>query len=233
MTNIVRFDDFGSEIRVTEDGRYSVYDVIKFCGKKNPRQVWEELCETFPSLLDVVAMYKFPGQGQRQTPVLEQKICNWMIDFLKGKYHAEASVLVKGCNIGEANFRDALARFYKECGESVRTEVSTGSGVADIVTNTTVIEVKQLSGWKHAIGQAIAYSLDLGLYPEVALYGDIVANKADHVMHACTQAQIACSIWDTRNGDAFAFTLDMGFATLSNLELLTKMRVSSHEAALN
>lgn len=97
MTNIVRFDDFSdAEIRVTEDGRYSVYDVIRFCtGSKNPSQLWngdksdrktrqKGLVERFPEVIRKTDNFKFPGKGQRETPVANRENILYIIGLLPG-----------------------------------------------------------------------------------------------------------------------------------------------------
>jgi len=92
MTNIIHFDGFGdnADIRVTEDGRYSVYDVIKFCGKKNPHQAWSGdnrgngLVSTFPEVIQKVENFKFTGRGQRETPVATRENILYIIGLLPG-----------------------------------------------------------------------------------------------------------------------------------------------------
>ena len=49
--DIIRFDGFDEQIRMTNDGRYSVYDVIQFCGKKGQAEVWKRLCAKFPEVV--------------------------------------------------------------------------------------------------------------------------------------------------------------------------------------
>lgn len=53
---------------------------------------------------------------------------------------------------------------------NARKEVLCDSGKADLVTTDKVIEVKHVSKWKHALGQAQAYSFDFGLNPAVYLF---------------------------------------------------------------
>ena len=91
MSNIVRFDDFvDAEIRVTDDGRYSVFDVIKFCGKKNPSQVWSGdrrgngLTDKYPELIHKVESFKFAGRGQQDTPVANRENILYIIGLLPG-----------------------------------------------------------------------------------------------------------------------------------------------------
>jgi hypothetical protein len=87
MTNILRFDGFdGEEIRVTPDDRYSVYDVIKFCGKGNPRQSWKGLTEVYSEVVKKVDNYKFPGKGQRETPVANRQDILYIIGLLPGAF---------------------------------------------------------------------------------------------------------------------------------------------------
>ena len=85
MTNIIKFDGFDStEIRTTEDGRFSVFDVIKFCGCSSERKVWERLVERHPEVVTFCHNFKFPGKGQRQTPVADRAGILQIIGLLPG-----------------------------------------------------------------------------------------------------------------------------------------------------
>jgi hypothetical protein len=86
MTNIIHFDGFGdnSDIRVTPDGCFSVFDVIKFCGKKNPRDTWKSLCASYPEVVGKTDNFKFDGQGQRETPVATRESILYIIGLLPG-----------------------------------------------------------------------------------------------------------------------------------------------------
>ena len=66
MVNVIRFDDFeDSHIRVTDDGRVSVYDVIQFCGKKNPRDTCKSLCEQHSEVVGKTDNLQFSGKHPR------------------------------------------------------------------------------------------------------------------------------------------------------------------------
>ena len=84
--NLISFEEISdSEIRVTDDGRYSVYDLIRFCtGNKNPSQLWngdktdrktkqKGLVERFPEVIRKTDNFKFPGRGQRETPIANRE----------------------------------------------------------------------------------------------------------------------------------------------------------------
>jgi hypothetical protein len=87
MTNIISFQDFqDNEIRVTPDGRYSVYDVIRFCGKKNPHDAWKVLCQQFSEVIGKTENFKFPGRGQKETPVASRENILYIIGLLPGAF---------------------------------------------------------------------------------------------------------------------------------------------------
>lgn len=110
MTNLIKFDGFdSSNIRVTDDGRYSVLDVIRFCtGSKNPSQFWngdkserstrqKGLVERFPEVIRKTDNFKFSGQGQRETPVADREGILYIIGLLPGavgRSYREASAKV-------------------------------------------------------------------------------------------------------------------------------------------
>jgi len=85
MTNIVRFNDLSdSGIRLTDDGRFSVLDVIEFCGKKNPSDAWKALSDQHSEVLGKSDNFKFPGRGQRFTPVANRENILYIIGLLPG-----------------------------------------------------------------------------------------------------------------------------------------------------
>jgi hypothetical protein len=64
----------GATIRVTPTGQPSVFDMIRVLGgQKNPRDVWERLTESHPEVVGKCDNLKFPGRGQRETPVARTK----------------------------------------------------------------------------------------------------------------------------------------------------------------
>lgn len=68
----IRFPEVNREtIRQTPERDYSVFDFIVFCGQKGAKRVWNKILEREPDLQDVVKSYKFPGKGQRPTPVAD------------------------------------------------------------------------------------------------------------------------------------------------------------------
>ena len=75
----VRACDDGS-IRVTPDGKPSVFDMIRVLGGlKAPHKAWERLCEAHSEVLSGCQNFKFPGRGQRLTPVARDKEAAYQI----------------------------------------------------------------------------------------------------------------------------------------------------------
>ena len=85
--------DFGN-IRVSEDERFSVYDIIRVIGgKKSPRETWKRLTEEYPEVVTKAAMHKFPGAGQRKTPVVFQETAEEIMKLLN--FHPEQIVITR------------------------------------------------------------------------------------------------------------------------------------------
>lgn len=86
MTNLVTFEQFDETIRQTPDGRFSVYDVIRFCGKKNPRDAWRVLIEKYSECVGKTDTYKFPGKGwaSQPTPITDREGILYIIGLLPG-----------------------------------------------------------------------------------------------------------------------------------------------------
>lgn len=103
----------GSKIRRTEDGRYSVYDLIRVAGaKKGERKVWERLCAQFPEVVAKCHDFQFPGQGQRSTPVATVENCLYILGLLPGvcgkTYREFAANIVRRYIEGDADLGASL-----------------------------------------------------------------------------------------------------------------------------
>jgi hypothetical protein len=86
-------------IRRTPDGRCSVYDLISVVGGlKNPRDTWKTLLERHPEVVEKIDNFKFPGRGQRETPVTGREDWAYILGLLPGvmgrKYRKAAAKLV-------------------------------------------------------------------------------------------------------------------------------------------
>lgn len=78
LTPVWTCDD--GSIRVTSAGQPSVFDMIKILGgQKNPHQVLQRLVETHPEVLTKCEDFRFPGRGQRDTPVAKDKEATFYI----------------------------------------------------------------------------------------------------------------------------------------------------------
>jgi hypothetical protein len=87
------------QIRMTADGQPSVFDIIRVLGgQKNPRDAWTRLTEAYPEVVGKCDNLKFPGRGQRETPVAKTKEdVLYILGFLPGavgrKYREQAARL--------------------------------------------------------------------------------------------------------------------------------------------
>ena len=77
-----------ANVRVTPDGRISVFDGIGYTtGLKNPRDAWNDLIKRFPVFVGKCDKYKFPGRGgeARPTPVATLQVFLEILTTLPGR----------------------------------------------------------------------------------------------------------------------------------------------------
>ncbi len=73
--------------------RVSVYDVlgaVTKCPDNHCRMLWHRLLETYPEVATICCDFKFPGRGQRQTPVTDAEGITQIIMLLPGRAAAIA-----------------------------------------------------------------------------------------------------------------------------------------------
>ena len=207
------------EIRITADGQPSVFDIIKVLGgQKNPRCVWDRLLRLFPDGCPSVVQHQFPGQGQRLTPVL---VCandaGRLLDLLGPRAERRARKAGVAQPITESAMRKAIAAWFDECEENPIEHYPCATGIVDIKTDRTAVEVKEASLWKAAVGQAIVYADCLGLVPEIALFGDY---DYQPVLETCTKLGVACTTYPITDGCARYMIEGTGCYRETNYETL-------------
>lgn len=91
MTSLALFagEYEGSAIRVTEDGKFSVYDVLVAFGVadklSNSKNVLDRLAGSHPEVTTLCSNFKFPGRGQRETPVADEEGIYQILMLCPGK----------------------------------------------------------------------------------------------------------------------------------------------------
>lgn len=110
----------GSKIRRTDDGRFSIYDLIRICGTvKNPHQFWngnkskkdsthQGLVERFPELTLLVESVDLgEGKAKKKTPVANVETCLQILGLLPGvcgqSYREKAANIVRRYIQGDAD----------------------------------------------------------------------------------------------------------------------------------
>jgi len=211
MTNIVRFDDFAdSGIRLTDDGRFSVLDVIKFCGKKNPSDAWKALSDQHSEVPQKVEDFKFPGRGQQFTPVANRKNILYIIGLLPGALSlTEFDLLSKVLGMDGNEQAQFLLRFPQKAKRPSRfglekdvqlslqaliggiVEVRTLAGNIDLLTADQIIEVKDVKAWKSALGQILVYG---EYYPShqkrIHLFGETQTSYLELIKSHCSTLNV-------------------------------------------
>lgn len=122
--------EFGDhEIRVVGDGRFSVLDVLKAfvaptvrkgvqAKQINPTQVLKTLCDGNPEVLQLLEGFKFPGRGQRQTPVTDEQGMYQILMLMPGERGAEFRKWAAGIIADPDKALDHAVRKYRRMGWS-------------------------------------------------------------------------------------------------------------------
>lgn len=88
--------------------------------------------------------------------------------------------------------RQVKERLHAKLGGIV--EQKTPAGRIDLLTDQDIIEIKEISKWKHALGQVLAYSID---YPEkrkrIHLFGDSNSINKSMIVKRCNIFDIIVS----------------------------------------
>lgn len=80
---ILTSSDDGGRIRVTSDGKVSVFDIVTgCCGVRNPRDNVQRMLKKHKEIAAVVTYNHFPGQGQRPTPVIPIAMASLFIEAM-------------------------------------------------------------------------------------------------------------------------------------------------------
>lgn len=85
----------------------------------------------------------------------------------------------------EKHFTAALAKLLNG-----KTEVITPSGKIDVLTDDCLIEVKNVNGWKSAIGQILAYSRHINKPRKVLFLTDDVGRDLHEIEMSCSELNI-------------------------------------------
>lgn len=132
----IALHEFGGEIRCTEAGQPSVFDMIRVIGgKKDSRKTWKRLCEQHPEVVAKCHGFKFPGRGQQVTPVASDKEAAYYILGLlpgaAGKTYREqaANLFVRYLNADTSLAADIVSR--SEDVEGVQTVARVAASQAD------------------------------------------------------------------------------------------------------
>lgn len=219
--SITSWESDNGVIRVTSEGQPSVFDIIKVLGGlKNPRKTWERLIKTHPEIITWIQYYKFKGPGQRETPILasSDKINLFKEFVLSGtsqKKKIKHKKYFSGVPITEKTVQEAYVSLLRSNRFNVKEYVSCSSGIADIVYGYHVVEVKEIQSWKAAIGQAIIYSFDLGLKPEIFLFGKSLNIK--NIIYTCETFGIDCCFVDSKNNSLNSFVQNPDFVHVLSL----------------
>jgi hypothetical protein len=104
----------GSKIRRTEDGRFSVYDLIRVAGgKSSQHEVWKRMVDAHSELITKCESVELgAGRAKKSTPVATVENCLYILGLLPGacgqSYREAAANIVKRYLEGDADLGASL-----------------------------------------------------------------------------------------------------------------------------
>jgi DNA-damage-inducible protein D len=121
MSNLSFFaHDFGGhQVRATADGRFSVFDILVafgVCDKPNCQKVLKRIQDKYSEVNTFWINFKFPGKGQRNTPVATEEGIYQILMLCPGKRGAEFRKWASGIIADPDKALDHAVRKYKRMG---------------------------------------------------------------------------------------------------------------------
>jgi hypothetical protein len=153
-TNLIRYE--GDGIRITPEKKTSLYDFIRVVGgQKNPRQALKNLLEQYPEVVQFLDNFKFPGSGQRKTPVADKEGVLKILGLLPGevgdRYRSEAARLVLAYYEAPEDLAVAAFDRIKDPVKMVRTAARIeGIAARRLETNAFAETGLITEGWQYA-----------------------------------------------------------------------------------
>ena len=137
----------GTTIRVTEDGRFSVFDVLVafkcYPNTDTARITFKRLRGQYSEVSTICSDFKFPGRGQRETPVANEEGIYQILMLCPGKRGAEfrgwAAKIVRERREEESNPELAYSRGRQR---AIATWKKQGKTDKEIQTRLRGIEVR-------------------------------------------------------------------------------------------
>ena len=105
------------------------------------------------------------------------------------------TMFVKGINTGvkEQSLHDEVKERLAKKIDGIMEYVIDGIGFCDIVTQEYAVEVKPYTEWKHGIGQALVYGIEIEKKPALHLYG-VGGRDLTKIYKICTRCGIRLTI---------------------------------------
>lgn len=184
-------EDFSKQVRMTPDGKVSVYDAIKYTtGDRNPQNVWKRLGETYPEVIVKCQNFQFAGQGQISTPVATFEVFLEILIILPGENATTVrtkavKTLVRAMRGDLTVIEEILDRIQDRRGlidlEAMircRREIAYGSELPNgtlsnpLHVGQITAEVKAGYGWKNKTSQMVDLLVDLATYAGMMIQRD-------------------------------------------------------------
>jgi KilA-N domain len=205
-----------SIIRRRSDDYFSVTDMVKVCDKKLIKDFLrlkstKEYIEALEDELDCSVIEVKVG-GDHYGTWVHPRIATYLAQWISIKFSVKVSKWIEEwkefnlkndnkyieeiqkleCSVSYKKEKEIQLLIKKEL--NVDIEVETPAGFIDVLTSYCIIEIKEISKWKHAVGQILSYGI---FYPEkqkkIILFGEI--NDMKIIQKVCDEYDIEFQLY--------------------------------------
>ena len=159
----------GCPVRATEDGRFSVFDVLVAFGvskdTKRAQEVLKRITDKHSEVSAFCGNFKFPGRGQRSTPVATEEGMYQILMLCPGKRGAEFRKWAAGIIANPDKAMSHAVRKYLNQGRSPEWVHSRLDGILTRRKFTDILKEHGVAGMGYA---ACTDAINVGLFGKPA-----------------------------------------------------------------
>lgn len=172
---VFAFDFQENTIRITPDGQFSVYDVLvafDVTDKAHASELLKRISDKYPEVHAKTVNFKFPGRGQRETPVATEEAMYQILMLCPGQRGAEFREIAakalkqfrEETSNPELGYTRARARLVTKLRSQGKTEKEIAQRIKAIETRNHFTDALNrhgvTEGWQYAkITNALYYEL--------------------------------------------------------------------------
>jgi hypothetical protein len=216
MTDYRELEFNDMRVRQRPDGYINATDMCKAGGKlfgswyclNSAKEYISELSGELNISIEKLVQIKRGGKSKQQGTWIHPQIATYLATWISPKFAVKVSGWIEEWKALNTNNKtkytlalnslvgsksnqkekEIQIRLQKEL--NAEAEVETPAGSIDLVSKDKIIEIKEISKWKHAVGQILCYSHYVAKSKEIYLFGESDIDR-QIIMDNCAQLCIS------------------------------------------